>query len=98
MSCIALRAISSASNVIDLPADRRADRGFQPFAYATVGGGKRDTTLTLSGDTATVATVDGAAFYTVCYYPKLTVFADPPRQQHDAINDKYSWSFEAREV
>jgi hypothetical protein len=98
MSCIALRAISSASNVIDLPADRRADRGFQPFAYATVGGGKRDTTLTLSGDTATVATVDGAALYTVCYYPKLTVFADPPRQQHDAINDKYSWSFEAREV
>jgi hypothetical protein len=98
MSCIALRAITSGSNVITLPAARRTDRGFEPFAYATVDGGKRDTPLALSGDTATVATVTGAAFYTVCYYPKLTVFADPPTQRHDAIADKYSWDFEAREV
>jgi hypothetical protein len=98
MSCIALRAITSASNVITIPAARRADRGFEPFAYATVNGGKRDTTMTLAGNVATVAAVSGAAFYTVCYYPKITVFADPPIQRHDAIADKYSWDFEAREV
>jgi hypothetical protein len=98
MSCIALRAITSASNVITIPDARRSDRGFAPFAYATVDGGKRDTTMTLSGNVATVATVTGAAFYTVCWYPKITVFATLPNQRHDAINDRYSWDFEAREV
>jgi hypothetical protein len=99
MSCIALRAITSASNTITIPASRRTDQGFEPFASATVNGGKRDATITgIVGNVVTVAAVSGAAFYTVYYYPKLTVFASLPVIRHDAINDQYSWQMEAREV
>jgi hypothetical protein len=99
MSCISLKAVTSASNTITIPAARRIDQGFEPFASATVSGGKRDATITgIVGNVVTVATVTGAAFYTVYYYPKLTVFASPPVIQHDAINDRYSWQMDAQEA
>jgi Arc/MetJ family transcription regulator len=98
MSCIALRAVTSSGNAITIPAARRNDQGFEPFAYATVNGGKVDAALSLAGDVATVGAVSGAAFYTVCYYPKIQVYASEPTQRHDAIGDIYFWDFEAREV
>jgi hypothetical protein len=98
MSCIALRAVTSSGNVITIPAARRNDQGFEPFAYATVDGGKVDASLSLTGNVATVGAVSGAAFYTVCYYPKIQVYAGEPTQRHDAIGDLYFWEFEAREV
>jgi hypothetical protein len=99
MSCIALRAVTSVERVIALPAARRSDQGFQPFAAATVDGGQIDATITgISGDIVTVAVVSRAQFYTVYYYPKIQVFASLPTQRHDAISDTYSWELEAREV
>jgi hypothetical protein len=98
MACIALRAVTAAGNVITIPAARRNDQGFEPFAYATVNGGKVDAALSLVGNVATVGAVSGAAFYTVCYYPKIQVYASDPTQRHDAIGDLYYWDFEAREV
>lgn len=99
MSCIALRAVTSLDRVITIPAARRVDRGFEPFAAATLDGGKVDATITgIVGNVVTIAAVPNAQFYTVFYYPKIQVFASLPTQRHDAINDKYSWDMEAREV
>ena len=99
MSCIALRAVTSTERVITIPAARRSDQGFEPFAAATVDGGKIDAAISNRiGNVYTIAAVSGAQFYHMYYYPKLQVFASLPIQRHDAINDKYSWELEAREV
>jgi hypothetical protein len=99
MSCIALKSVTSASNVITLPAARRADAGYEPFAIAHVNGGRVDTVInSLVANVATVEDVNAATHYTVFYYPKITVFASVPQQRHDVMTDTYTWSLEAREA
>lgn len=99
MACIAQRAVTSATNTVTIPAARRADRGFAPIAFVTIDGGHQDATISgIVGNVVTVAPVDGAASYTVCYWPKINVIATPPLQQHDVMADSYRWSMEAEEA
>jgi hypothetical protein len=99
MSCIAAKSVISQDRVITIPSARRADAGFEPCAIASVDGGRVDAAITGTvGNVVIVAPVANAQFYTVFYYPKINVFASLPTQRHDAINDKYSWELEAREV
>lgn len=99
MSCIAVKGVTSASNIITIPAARRADAGFEPYAIAHVDGARVDTDInSLVANVATVEDVNGATHYTVFYYPKITVFASLPQQRHDVINDRYTWTLEAREA
>jgi hypothetical protein len=99
MSCIAAKMVVSQDRVIEIPEARRADAGFEPFAIANVDGGRVDAAIaSTAGDVITIAPVASAQFYAVFYYPKINVFASLPTQRHDAINDKYSWELEAREV
>lgn len=101
MSCIAPRGVTGTSNAITIPAARRADAGFEPWAIAHVDGARVDTVIeSIDGsDLATLTAVSGASHYTVFYYPKITVFADPPTQQeHDVMADNFRWQLEAREV
>lgn len=99
MSCIAAKAVVSQDRIITIPAARRGDAGFEPYAIANVAGGRIDAAITgTAGNVVTIAAVPDAQFYTVFYYPKITVFTALPTQHHDAINDKYTWELEAREV
>jgi hypothetical protein len=99
MACIAARSVIGLERVITIPAARRSDAGFEPYARANVAGGLVDATITgTAGNVITIAPVAAAQFYAVFYYPKINVFASLPSLRHDAINDKYSWDFEAREV
>lgn len=99
MSCIALKSVTSASNIITLPAARRADTGYTPYGMAHVDGARIDTpVLSIVSNVVTLDDVNLASHYTVFYYPKITVFASLPQQQCDVINQKYSWTLEAREA
>jgi hypothetical protein len=99
MSCIAAKTVVSQDRVIEIPEARRSDAGFEPFAIANVDGGRVEATIaSTAGNVITIAPVANAQFYGVFYYPKINVFASLPTQRHDAINDKYRWELEAREV
>jgi hypothetical protein len=99
MSCIAARSVVSQDRVITIPAARRSDSGFEPYAQANVAGGLVDATIAgTAGDVITIAPVADAQFYAVFYYPKIQVFASLPTQRHDAISDTYRWELEAREI
>lgn len=99
MACISAKGVTSASNIITIPAARRADTGFEPYAIAHVDGARIDTDInSLVANVATVEDVNGASHYTVFYYPKITVFASLPKQRHDVIADRYTWTLEAREA
>lgn len=106
LACIQQRTLQSASNIIVLPAARRADAPYTPVGHAIVpgagtvalGGDLVPTALALVGDTATLTTVTGAVAYQVTYWPQLTVFADPPAAQLDAAGAAHRWSLVAEEV
>lgn len=99
MHCIAAKCVTSAARVIEIPAARRADYGYAPYAAATVDGGRVEADIdSLVGDVVTVAALAGAQYYHVYYYPRINVFADAPSIDHDAITDKYTWALEAREI
>jgi hypothetical protein len=106
LACAAPRSIRSASNVIVLPAGRRADAGYTPIGHALltgagtqVGGGDLvPTPVSMGGDTATLTVVSGAAGYQVTWWPVLIVFADPPTAETDARGATHRWSLTAEEV
>lgn len=72
ISCAQPRAIAAVSNVITLPAGRRADTGYVPVGFASVAGELVATPLALVGNVATLSTVSGAQHYQVRYWPKFT--------------------------
>lgn len=98
MHCIAAKSVISAGTVIAIPAARRSDAGFEPFAKAVVAGATVDADMTLAGDTATVDDVTDAQFYAVYYYPRINVFTALPELRFDAMAEKYTWTLEAREA
>ena len=90
LKCVAPRALASASNVIVLPAARRADAA--PFGFAVMADGSlRDTPGSLAVDTLTLTVVAGAVRYVAHYYPQLTVFAEPPRSRFDLAGGAAGW-------
>ena len=96
IKCIAERAVTSATNVISVPAQRRADYGVE--GRALLSGVWQSTPVSLVGDTATLTTVAGATQYQAIYWPELVCFADPPAEQRNARNNGYGWSITAEEV
>jgi hypothetical protein len=112
MRCSAPREVSSASNVIVLPAARRVDADFVPQAYALLLPAGDDaltgprwepaTIDSIVTNTATITPVAGALQYQVWYWPELTVFASRPQVDHRGqpagAARPYSWTLEAREV
>jgi len=98
IKCAAPHAVDSASNVITLPAARRSDTGYDPYALAQVDGDLVETTISdETGDVFTLATVSGATGYRLQYYPEFTAVITDARSKGDSgIN--YTWSMVAEQV
>lgn len=102
LSCMQHRAITSASNVITLPAARRTDAGSLPYARAQVMRGDVpewvSTGLAIVSNVATLTPVAGATAYQVLYFPEITVYADPPTETRQARGGAFGWQLVAEEV
>ena len=98
MKCGAPRAITSASNILTIPAERRADAGYEPQAYAIKNGEQIETSIGIATNTATLGIVVGAEFYQVVYFPEITVYADPPAQDLDVHAAEYGWTLRAEQI
>lgn len=91
LKCGLPAALRNGTGVITLPAERRTDAGYTPYARAHLPTGDVETAVGLVGNVATCTTVAGAVSYTVSYYPELTVWADPPAQNFDGAGAATSW-------
>lgn len=98
IQCAQPRAISSASNVIVLPAARRGDTGYAPYGFAHVGDEAVGTAVAMATNTATLASVAGASAYTVCYFPEFSALVEPPDVRCDASGAVVSWELTAEEA
>lgn len=98
LGCIAARSIQSASNVINIPAARRADA--PPYGWAVMPDGLlRPTPVAVAGNVATLIPVAGAAGYQVLWYPVMTVYALAGVQaSYDAAGAVAGWELIAEEV
>lgn len=98
ISCIAPRAISSATVNATLPAARRADLTTNVYAYAVVAGELVATPVAVLVNAATATAVSGATSYQFYYYPKLSCWSRGPVESLDLAGAAYAWSLEAEEV
>lgn len=97
LSCMAPVSIWSATTSgPTLPASRRTD--WAPHGYAIVGGRHVQTPVSIAANVVTFTAVTGAAGYIVAYYPILTVFAEPPRQNFNGRNPGAGWEIIAEEI
>lgn len=92
------REITSASNVITLPAARRSGGLYDPVAFAIVDGMLVPTAVSVVTDTATCTVVSGATAYRVDYYPQITAYLAPGIQQLDAEQRKHRWQLVVEEA
>lgn len=98
LKCSAPLAISSDTNIIILPSERRTDPDYIPVGYAFIEGEAIKTTVVLDGgNTATLGIIDYADEYQVLYVPQLTVHIEPVRETTDRSGRK-SWTVIAEEV
>jgi hypothetical protein len=97
ISCIQPRSLSSPTGrAFELPKARRSD--VLPWGLVLMGDDWFDTPVTLEGDIATLAPVEGAIMYQVYYLPLLNVLMDDPTEQLNTQDSTYDWSIEAEEV
>lgn len=97
LKCAAERAITSASNVITVPAARRSDPGYEPYGMAIINDLPVPTAISWSVNVATLTTVAGASAYQVRYFPELTVVIPLGgfNEQLDEMSGTWSWSIDA---
>lgn len=91
-------SITTATPSIALPAARRTDAGYLPFARAHTPGGWRDTSVAIAGDVATITPVPGAQMYQVWYYPQITCMVEPPPRDFDRGANRAAWELVCEEV
>lgn len=101
LKCIVPRSIPAvlATRQATLPAGRRSDDKYLPFAHAFLSDGSRVlAAVTLVGHVATCAAVAGAIAYRVMYYPQLTVWALKPSESGSVADASYQWELVAEEI
>lgn len=98
LKCGLPEGITSNTTTITLPAGRRTDAGYQPFARAHLAGEWQDTPVSIAGNVATVTAVAGAIAYQVWYWPVYTVYAEPPVTSVDKDTAQASWELVCEEV
>ncbi|MFT3758426.1 hypothetical protein [Thauera sp.] len=98
LGCVAARSIQSASNIINIPAERRTDA--PPYGWAVLSDGLlKPTPVAVSGNTATLTPIPGAAGYQVLWYPLLTVHAITGVQvSYDAAGAAATWELTCEEI
>ena len=98
LKCGLPEAIASTIVTVTLPAARRTDAGYLPFARAHLPGRDVETAVSMAGNVATVTAVTGAQAYTVWYYPQLTVICEPPQTTFDGAGAAVAWELVAEEA
>ncbi|MCU7845290.1 MAG: hypothetical protein KZQ93_15785 [Candidatus Thiodiazotropha sp. (ex Monitilora ramsayi)] len=98
ISCTKRRAITSDSNVIVLPANRRSDAGAEPIGFVLNDAGWQSVNVTFNGDEATLDVVAWAKQYQVEYYPEFLANVKAPIERKERRGSAYSWSIEAEEM
>lgn len=96
ISCVTPEIITcDAGGAADLPAGRRSDAGHLPYAVALMAGGRMvDTTVTVGGNSGSVAPVAGAVGYQIAYYPEFTCWVMRPTRS----GPEPRWELIAEEV
>lgn len=98
LKCAIPETVQSAVAAITLPAARRTDSGYAPFAQAHMADGSTvDTSVSVVGDVATCTAISGAIGYSVWYWPQLTVFADEPTRTGSAGTGDFGWQIVCEE-
>ena len=90
-------SITSASNVIVIPANRRSDTDHDPYGFAVFSDHVIATPVSISGDTATLTPIANAQGYNIAYFPKITVVAEEPVESFNRSQGIFSWSIQAEE-
>lgn len=98
MDCAAPRSLGGTGLVYTLPATRRTDTGYTPRAFALVAGRWVPAVLGIVTNTATITAVSGAEQYQIWYWPRLTVYCEPPAEQDDIMGADYGWTLVAEEA
>jgi len=100
VACIVPRAlICNGSRMATLPAARRADTGYEPWAWALMPDGSTiNADLTLVGSLATAAVVSGAQGYQILYYPQITAWISRPDIAGSRATAGYQWQIVAEQV
>lgn len=98
LKCGMPEAVRANSNVVALPAGRRSDSGYEPFARAHLATGDVVTAVTVVGNTATCTEVSGAISYSVWYYPQLTGWCEPPATDFDGAGASTAWELAIEEA
>ena len=98
LSCGGPRSISSASNIIVIPAQRRIDAGFEPFGFALFGDRAVATPVNIVTHTATLTAIAGASGYTIAYFPEIIVAAEEPVESFDRGSGLWRWQIQAEEA
>lgn len=97
IQCVAPRTVFSAVPAVALPAARRAD--VAPYGFALRADGfMAPVAGTLAGSTLTLAAVDGAVGYSVCYVPELTVLVTSMTERFDYHGAVAGWDLTAEEI
>jgi len=97
LKCGAARKVASTSNVIAIPANRRAETSHAPFAFKYIDGIPYATTLSLAGNLATIPVDPSAQGYSVSYYPEIEVIMNEPSESRDLLGGDSQWSLTAEE-
>lgn len=90
LSCAEPVTIQSLSNVITIPAARRADEA--PRGFAVVSGELVETAVNVVGNDATLTVVSGASHYIVGYYPEFSASVEIEQ------TGRQGWTLTAQEV
>lgn len=98
ISCAKPKVAHSTGLVFVIPATRRSDTGFTPFADAYVDMQWVPASMSISTNTCTLTAVPGAEIYRVSWYPKFNANVNYESDDTDMIESTYSWSITAEEV
>lgn len=100
VSCFVPRAIPcNGSRQATIPAARRSDTGYTPWAIALMSDGRPvDTSVSLVGNVATAAEVVGAVSYQVNYMPEITAWVSRPSESGNRADASYRWEIIVEEV
>lgn len=91
LKCGLPESITTATASATLPAARRTDAGYEPFARAHLANEWRDTPCSMAGNIATITAVSGVVAYQVWYWPQMTVYAEPPVNTFDQATGQARW-------
>jgi|GEM_PF-1019549 hypothetical protein len=94
-----LAVTCDGSRQATLPAGRRSDSGYTPWAIALLAdGGIIDTPVAVVGDTATADAVADAIGYQAWYYPQITAWVSRPSQSLEHQTATWSWELFVEQV